>query len=199
MNVRSCPKCGRVPPLSGAHRCAPVAPVVPIFELRSQNAENLAVAPVIPAIRNRHAVGRVETTATSSAARRASPPAQPAADRRVAPSGEGFGAFPVRRHRPSGPLTQREKILRIACELLDVFTDSDLVVAAWQAYPLDFGLVGYRHEYPSSGLVLSKLQGSTGLIAEGFVEAIETHRLRVTDRGRASAAQTATAATGEAS
>lgn len=113
---------------------------------------------------------------------------------RVAAHGRAAGRTGVAAVRVQNGATYQPqwlRILRVACDLVYEFTDSDLVVAVWQAYPDEFGLRGYESVHPSSVYVLSKLQGATGLIGRGFVAQIETHLFRVTERGRREAERAA--------
>lgn len=84
-------------------------------------------------------------------------------------------------------LTTVSKIL-VAASLLEAeretFSAEDLIVRAWKEYPESFGLNGYRESFPDSNRVLSKLMGSTGLCARGWLEQVGTKTYRLTVLGR---------------
>ncbi len=84
-------------------------------------------------------------------------------------------------------LTTVSKIL-VAASMLEAeretFSAEDLIVRAWKAYPESFGLNGYRESFPDSNRVLSKLMGSTGLCARGWLEQVGTKTYRLTVLGR---------------
>lgn len=76
-------------------------------------------------------------------------------------------------------MSQRTRILAVALTLPQPFRESDLIVAVWRRYPIEFGLPGYQDQHPNSNAVKTKLFGASGLIARGELEAVESGVYRV--------------------
>jgi hypothetical protein len=103
-------------------------------------------------------------------------------------------------NKPMGALGQQitlslsDKLLLAAVELssgsIEVdFTAEDLVVAAWQADKLAFGLRGHEQDHPDSNKVYTKLDGRTGLVTKGWLSKFGERRLRITQAGLARAVE----------
>jgi len=73
-------------------------------------------------------------------------------------------------------------ILRVALTMPETFTKADLVIAAWKAYPHEFGMRAY--DLPNSQAVYCKVDGATGLVGRGYLEWISAGVLRATAAGR---------------
>lgn len=86
---------------------------------------------------------------------------------------------------------QRDKILA-ACyraHAAAAFDDAALVLAAWRAFPRDFGLRGHWYAHPDSNRVRAKVAGRDGLVARGWLEH-EGPLYRLTPAGIARASET---------
>jgi hypothetical protein len=67
------------------------------------------------------------------------------------------------------------------------FTAEDLVVHAWKADNLAFGLRGHESVHPDSNKVYTKLDGKSGIVTKGWLAKAGERRLRVTEAGLARA------------
>ena len=81
-------------------------------------------------------------------------------------------------------ITRPEIILTAASKLGDEFTESELVVAAWEFNRNVFGLEGYENEHPAENKVLSNLMGVKGLVQRGLLKRTGRKKYRVTNSGR---------------
>lgn len=90
------------------------------------------------------------------------------------------------------PLTIVDRILIAGAALAEQhesFSAEDLVVAAWQMWPDQFGLQGHS-KYPDSNRVLTKIMGGDSpLRKRGLLEKLGTKRYRLTRSGLVAAAQ----------
>lgn len=204
-----CIRCGKVSALDGVHMCAPrVADVLPIRPTAGPTAVP-ARSPIVAQARSAHSgmgaglpdasnlvgEGRAGVKPANKQTRGVELPAAPAA-----PARPGANLDPVRPPRQHG-MGPREhhyddesypsKIMRVATTLPETFTAEDLVAACFKRHPDTFGLHGYRDQYPCSQRVWSKVYGSTGLIAHGFLESVTTKVFRVTAAGRLEAERAA--------
>ena len=89
-------------------------------------------------------------------------------------------------------LTMLDKILLAALETAEgdldrQFTAEDLVVAAWEADELAFGLRGYEGTHPDSNKLYTKTDGRTGLVTRGYLQKVGERTFRLTTRGFAAA------------
>lgn len=65
--------------------------------------------------------------------------------------------------------TKAKKIMQAAQALGGVFTAAQLVMAAWNRFPEDFGLEGFEKESADSNRVLSCLMGAKGMVKRGLL------------------------------
>jgi hypothetical protein len=86
------------------------------------------------------------------------------------------------------PARVPEKVLCIAARLENSsktpFSAESLVIAAWKAYPLVFGLNGHEGESADSNKVLCTLMGRRGLVQRGLLIRVGPRTYSLTDRGR---------------
>lgn len=64
------------------------------------------------------------------------------------------------------------------------FTASQIVIAAWEAYPDDFGLEGFQTDSADSNKVLSAVLGKRGLVAKGYLYRSAPKQYQLTRAGR---------------
>ena len=81
-------------------------------------------------------------------------------------------------------LTRPEIILTAASKLSDEFTESELVVAAWEFDRKVFGLEGFENEHPAENKVLANLMGVKGLVQKGLLKRTGRKKYRITNNGR---------------
>jgi len=83
------------------------------------------------------------------------------------------------------------KILRAAISLseggvgVQIFSANDLVMRAWEMYPIDFSI--HPHPHPDSNRVLSACMGKRGLVSLGFLRLVSPKVYAVTEAGYARA------------
>lgn len=213
MSVKNCGRCGKVSQIDGLHHCPALGGNVVRLPKVTAAPRVTAKSPIVAQARSAHSgmgaglpdasnlvgEGRAGVQPANIVTRGIELPATSAASAR--PGAIGKTRIPddvwaanerARRRREwtgRDRLSQALMILCVACSLPEEWSDGDLIVAAWQAYPQEFGLVGYTSSQSDAGHVRAKLQGATGLIGRGYIEQLETHRFRVTERGRAEAAR----------
>ena len=69
----------------------------------------------------------------------------------------------------TAPLPNRDAILVVLLEIDRPATREDIVVAAWHAYPMRFGLRHYEATYPNADAVYVRMYGERGLVYRGYV------------------------------
>jgi hypothetical protein len=84
--------------------------------------------------------------------------------------------------------TVPEKVLLAAYHLEETgqspFSAEALVVAAWQKYPVAFGLKGFAQQYPDSNKVLTAIMGEKGLARKGWLAKMGQKLYALTREGR---------------
>lgn len=78
----------------------------------------------------------------------------------------------------------RGRILRALAAVGGEASTGELVLAAWRAWPMTFGLTGCETTAPCSNSVLAKLAGAGGLVGTGYVSRPAVGRYALTGRGR---------------
>lgn len=94
--------------------------------------------------------------------------------------------------KEAGSLSVVDKILLAAlkcsdAEIRKTFTAEQLLVAAWESDRWAFGLRGFENQHPDANKVYTKIDGTSGLVRRGMLEAEGDRILRITVAGLAQA------------
>jgi hypothetical protein len=81
-------------------------------------------------------------------------------------------------------VTRQDYLVLVARKLRQPFTAEELTVAAFEGYPLMFGLAepgrtAPNYRYPDHNKVLTALHGKRGLVARGELEKVGPNLYRV--------------------
>ena len=90
--------------------------------------------------------------------------------------------------KPPGTLSVIDKILlaafkRSGGETQKKFTAEELLVTAWESDKWAFGLRGFEEQHPDANRVYTKIDGTSGLVQKGMLEAEGDRVLRITVAG----------------
>lgn len=69
------------------------------------------------------------------------------------------------------------------------FTAEELLVEVWELNPEGFGLRGFERKHPDANKLYTKLDGKSGLVAEGILRKVGQRVYRLTPKGIARAAR----------